>query len=267
IKGADEEELSQAAKDAVEEFKAYREGEQHVRDPDQPSGVGADSMAGTTVKEETPIFTPTKAHEKVVQSPLTRVLNNKISASASRLMDILVRHNFLKPTHYNGKGPLLKAGHGTLQDEIEFAHKTILRTMHDMSSDAKVKLKDRGIKMKASEIAMEAGRAARRGDVHEIPEIQEIAQRFREFMKEWGERANKMGLLTDEALKKVDSYFPRVYNLDKIVRNWDDWVDTIGAHFAKKAKYQDLEPAELIQIAEDIYQTLSGTQLYKPFPT
>ncbi len=263
IKGQSEEELSQAAREAVEDFKAFRESEQFVRDPNVSPGVGADAAARTTIKEETPIFTPTKGHEKVVPSPLTRTLRNGVSATASRLMDVLVRHNFLKPTHFNGKGPLLHAGHGTLQDEIEFAHKTILRTMADMSTDARVKLKERGIKMKDNEIAMEAGRSARRGDKHDIPEIQKIEEEFRRFMKEWGERANKVGLLTDEALAKVDSYFPRVYNLDKIVRNWNNWVDTIGAHFAKK--YPDLDPDDLVQIAEDIYEKLSSTQLHRPF--
>ena len=45
--------------------------------------------------------------------------------------------------------------------------------------------------MRESEIAMEAGRAAREGDKHKIPEIQKISEEFRRFMKEWGETRNK----------------------------------------------------------------------------
>ncbi|GAG27652.1 unnamed protein product, partial [marine sediment metagenome] len=107
--------------------------ERFYRPPGETPGIGAEVLGMTTMKEETPLWTPVKGHTNIIQSPLTRSLYNNISPAGARLPDTMVRHNYLKPTDYNGKSPLTNVSHGTLEDEIEVAVKTAFRTMTDMS--------------------------------------------------------------------------------------------------------------------------------------
>jgi hypothetical protein len=249
----------------LEELQAELDAPQYLRPLDEPPGVGSDISDFTTIKEETPIFNPSKGHTDIIQSPLTRNLYNGISASQSRFMDVLVRHNYLKETSFNGKAPLTKQNHATLQDEISFAESTFFREMTDQAVEAKEVLKKRNIKMHETEIAVEAGRAARRGDKHHIPEIQAIAENFRASMRDWGQRLNEQGLLSDEALADVDKYFPRIYDLNRIMRHWERWETLIARHFAQK--YPELDVLELRQIADDIFNTLNGNPVNRPYPT
>lgn len=74
-------------------------------------------------------------------------------------------------------------------------------------------------KMGPKEFHEEVGRAMRRGDTHEVPEVQQAAQDLRRIVFEpWKKRAIDAKLLPDDiGTETADSYFSRVYNKPRII--------------------------------------------------
>ncbi|PVE25435.1 hypothetical protein DC522_05945 [Microvirga sp. KLBC 81] len=83
-----------------------------------------------------------------------------------------------------------------------------------------------GEKLSFSQFDDEVGKAMRRGDQHEIPEVAEVAKWVRANVFEpWKERAIKLGMLPEGVdVKTAESYFTRSYNRDKITSRMSDFV-------------------------------------------
>ncbi|HZH50257.1 MAG TPA: hypothetical protein VEZ16_00095 [Microvirga sp.] len=83
-----------------------------------------------------------------------------------------------------------------------------------------------GEKLSFSQFDEEVGKAMRRGDQHEIPEVAEVARWVRgNVFEPWKERAIKLGMLPEGVdVKTAESYFTRSYNRDKITARMSDFV-------------------------------------------
>ena len=235
-----------------------------IRPLNESPGVGAEAYI-PSVKDETPFWTPTNVITTIIPTPLTRSLFNGISANLSRGMDLLKSHNYFKPTHLKGQGPLANQTTGTLEMEFEVAQKKAFAVMDDMAAEARKGLKTRGIKMTKDEISVAAGRAARLKKPHKEPEIQSIVDEARRSFDDWGRRAVDQGIATQAQIDAIDNYFPRIYDLMKISRNRGAWRKLIVTHFGRK--YPDMEKWELEQIPHQIYNTLNNTQMGNAHPS
>jgi hypothetical protein len=116
--------------------------------------------------------------------------------------------------------------------------------------------------MTYGEFAEAVGRAMRRGDVSDIPEVAVAARAMRDKLFDpLGNRAIEAGLLPDEiAVETATSYLSRIYNTTKISaqrpafeRILADWLPT-----TKSPELAGMDDLELRDIARQITDTLLG---------
>lgn len=88
-------------------------------------------------------------------------------------------------------------------------------------------------KLTYHEFKSEVGKALRRGDVHEIPEVQQAAQSFRSKVFEPGkQQAINAGLLdADVDVRTAQSYLTRVYNHELIEARRGQFKEILQRHF------------------------------------
>lgn len=89
-------------------------------------------------------------------------------------------------------------------------------------------------KLSYSQFKQEVGKAMRRGDAHDIPEVAEAAQAIRRrIFDPLKDQAIELGLLPEGVdVATADSYLTRVYNLEKIVENRNDFTRRLQDWFA-----------------------------------
>jgi hypothetical protein len=241
--------------------QAHAEAAEVMRNAARANAAGSgDSTAGA---QAVPALRPTLEGEKpltnlakwamFIRSPSLRLLNDRVSATASWAVDRLIPHNIMKAKHLRGE---TANPQGSLYGQIMQERERNTSAMILQVANAKKALAKAGKKFSLEEIGTMIGRAARQNDVPDHPELQGAVDQFRKIMDDWGERAKKQGIITEEALGSVESYFPRLYDVRKIGRNYDRWRQVLGAHFS--AKYPDLIQAELDDIASSVYNTLLG---------
>ena len=83
-------------------------------------------------------------------------------------------------------------------------------------------LASQGEKLTATGFRKEVGAALTNGDIHPIPQVQQVAQNLRKNLFDPAfKRGVDLGQFGEDLqLKNGKSYFTRVYQLDKIVKNW-----------------------------------------------
>lgn len=124
-------------------------------------------------------------------------------------------------------------------------------------------------KLTRSQFYEEIGKAMRRGDVHEIDEVQKAAQTMRrEVFDPLKERAIEANLLSEDVkVITADSYLTRLYNQELIVARRPEFELRIVNWLRKEQG--ELEEAEMIQIARDVTDNIlgqgGGRILYEPF--
>lgn len=254
------------------EMEAELDAPAYAPPTDEASTVGsASAMTDPTVKSERPHYTPTKHYsDYMMQSPVTRLLNNDTAGWASRYVDVMVPHNFLKDSHYDGTNALAGMDTATVHEEVQFAIADIFRTLTDASKNASRSLKKRGVNMSEQDVAIAAGQAARR---EENPiefakfedEVQEVALHFRRFYDEWGEREVAQDLLTPEARAENAKNYPRMYDLQTMLNKWDNWEKVMGKYFITRGL--DLDVEDIQYAAKSIYDTMSGTRIGNKYPS
>lgn len=224
----------------------------------RPLGESQSIGAGgpTTLADEKPVFNPVK--KIMIGSPTLRLVYDKYSAAASRAIDRLVPHNILKQKHLAGQA----AEETPLYSAIMQVREQNTATMVSGIRAARQALAKRGVRLSEDEIATMVGKAARRGDEHpEHAEITKLAAQFRKIADDWGGRAKKVGLISEEALESVSSYFPRIYDVRRISKNFGEWTNIIGKHFRKDNP--ELTDIEIEEIASSIHDTLMNNGVGK----
>lgn len=88
-----------------------------------------------------------------------------------------------------------------------------------------------------SQFNEEVGRALRRGDKHDVPEIQEAAQFYRRTVFDpFKEKAIKAGLFDEDvAVTTAESYLTRVYNQELTINQRSSFKDILLEHFGGQA--------------------------------
>ena len=113
-----------------------------------------------------------------------------------------------------------------------------------------------------SEFKEEIGKAMRRGDQHEIPEVAKAAQAFRKkVIQPLADRAQKAGLLGEGELdpKTAQSYFMRIYNKPKIIAKRPEFRKTLTDWLVSKEPADGRIRAELDDVADQIIDRILGT--------
>lgn len=111
----------------------------------------------------------------------------------------------------------------------------------------------------------EVGKAAIRGDKHPIPEVEQAAQSLRKniFDPLYNE-AIALGMTKEEALKTAQSYFTRLYDVDKIKNNRTEWDGIIGNWLRQERVKAQQELPELLQTAgKELEEEIDITDLPK----
>ncbi|RLD56786.1 MAG: hypothetical protein DRI97_06730 [Bacteroidetes bacterium] len=230
LAGAGTKRTLKALEDADKEIKDILDNGGPI-DMDQVGTAGAQRVKGTLKEEGTSLIGP-------AISPLTRLLKST-STSARNTVNRMLRHNFTL-----GKNKSVDADGNTQYKETSIPVEVeTTRTQQSLAGkylrtvNANHKLmKATGVKMKKPQFMKEVGRAMRRGDAHEIPEIAATAKQIRkDVINPVTKMYQELGELPDDLTAKyAKSYLPRVYDTKAIVKNMDRWLEMLTVHFTGK---------------------------------
>jgi hypothetical protein len=236
--------------------------------------------------------------ESLPFSPLARAHNATATAPKQLIGELMETPFFTKGQK---KGLSTTPTGGSVETRIK-AHDDKLSTFFNSVSDFYGKYRKGGRQAgeklyKFDEIRIEAGKAARRGDTHPIPEVAEMARSFRRTIVDpLTKMAQDLKLLPEKLdVQTATSYLTRLYNTSKINANrgynegqWDrivyDWIaekrgKALAIDEAKRTDAQKSAAAltdekirgEVIQITSDISGGSFGknpndlVKLAKPF--
>lgn len=118
-----------------------------------------------------------------------------------------------------------------------------------------------GGRLRKQQFLEETGKALRRGDTHEIPEVQELAKFYRSTVIEpLKERAIQAKLLPEDVdVATAASYFTRVYNTQKIKAKAPEFLDRVEAYLRRVIDREELaDEAEYRSVAMDIMNNILG---------
>lgn len=119
-----------------------------------------------------------------------------------------------------------------------------------------------GDKMSFSDFKVEVGKALRRGDAHAVPEVAEAAKGLRQrIFDPLKNEAIKLGLLPEGVeVTTAESYLTRVYNLEKIATNRNQFLDRLTDWFqmTQPRGEEALSRGELRAEAEKVTASLMG---------
>ncbi len=124
--------------------------------------------------------------------------------------------------------------------------------MGDIAAKLETMTGQRGDKLSQSEFNEEIAKAMRRGDKHDIPEIQEAAEQIRrEVFDPIKEKAIEEGLLDpDVAVKGSESYLTRMYNTEMIVQNRHQWNQILMDWLKRDAVEAAQKQGEILELKQ-----------------
>jgi hypothetical protein len=219
--------------------------------------IGAAKVREVTLEEET--LVSAGGLEKLPFSPLARVLNSP-SKNARVQMETLSENPLLFKKNLAGiaTGP----EGGSVETRVKLWDAALATPLVDLDQ-AYLAYRGKGFKITAAidtflggrkgklsfdDFRVEVGKAMRRGDVHEIPEVQQASRSFRKNLFDpLKDDAIKNGLLPDDVdVSTATSYLTRVYNTQKIIVErtaWDNklfnWMSTLRR--SNKARLDKLQ--------------------------
>lgn len=108
------------------------------------------------------------------------------------------------------------------------------------------------------DFAEEVGKAMRRNDEHEIPEVAQAAKDTRRLIFDpLFQRAQKAGLLPEGVkVQGADSYMMRQFDQQKIRADRPGWMKLLSDHFTG----QGVEPAEALDLAHQVDRNIGGSE-------
>lgn len=171
-----------------------------------PDSVGAQSVLGT-IEENTMVGG--KLAEFFSVGPGSRLLAARDPA-VREMVQKLVDIPFALAKHAKGKtvGPSVEARLGE--------YTKLWYTPYTEAKNSYKAYRQRGGEMKWREFDAEVGKAMRRGDFHNIPEVQSAAQAWRKSVDAVRDRAIEIGALSSKLeVKGAASYFPRAVDFSR----------------------------------------------------
>jgi hypothetical protein len=213
--------------------------------------VGAAKRDEVTLEEET--LVSAGGLEKLPLSPLARVLTSP-SLSGRVTMETLAENPLLFKKNLAGKatGPeggsvetrvkLWDVGLADSLSDLDKSYLSYRQARFKATAAIDTLMGGRKGKLSFDDFRVEVGKALRRGDKHEVPEVAQAAKNFRaKLFDPLKDAAIKEKLLPEDIeVSTATSYLTRVYNTQKIVAErgaWDgklfDWL-SIMRHSNKK---------------------------------
>jgi hypothetical protein len=240
--------------------------------------VGAAAKGGTSEQEG--------AAQKLYSSPVSPQLRllNSVSAVANRFINRSSRHQIATGNNV-GEVRQVRNANGELVDAVDAQGKKIIdyrengtpvevRSGRELAKiavnvqktlnasyksyvgtatkvGARLAARRKGM-MNLAEFREEVGRAMRKGDEHDVPEVKAAAQAFRETFDDIKTRSIELGLLPEGVKPKfAASYLTRVYNANYIRANRRAWDEMLLNHF-RKAGGDEYSEAEAKAVASDV---------------
>jgi hypothetical protein len=169
----------------------------------------------------------------------------------------LFDHNFLLGKELAGeaRGPVVERLMGVHQGQV-IRYNTSIRNAYksytglgtgpgsDIQAFAKAKTQG---KLSFAEFDREIGKAMRRGDVHQIPEVTKIAKEARQLMETRVQRMQELGILADDLDPKTSAtYFMRRYKINDIVENYDEFKGIVSDYL------KEVNPGKSLDEIDDI---------------
>lgn len=107
----------------------------------------------------------------------------------------------------------------------------------------------------------EIGRAMRRGDRHDIPEVQQAAKVWRDTVFDpLKQDAIDLGLLPDGiGVETASGYLNRVYNSEKIAARRGEFTSIVARWLKTQQSKEGWEDAEIFDLADEIVDRVLGT--------
>lgn len=124
-------------------------------------------------------------------------------------------------------------------------------------------------KLTFAQFKEEVSKATRRGDIHDIPEVQAAAQRLRKTtLNKLKNEAIDVGIMSEGVkVTTAPSYLTRLWNREMVTTNRDQFKKIVMG-WVKSQK--DLDMLDASEVAEDIIHHILGTPgariLYQPVP-
>lgn len=112
--------------------------------------------------------------------------------------------------------------------------------------------------MSRGDFAEEVGKAMRRNDEHDIPEVAQAAKDTRRLIFDpLFQRAQKAGLLPEGVkVQGADSYMMRQFDQQKIRADRPGWMKLLSDHFTG----QGVEPGEALDLAHQVDRNIGGSE-------
>ncbi|MEM7046025.1 MAG: hypothetical protein AAF442_00015 [Pseudomonadota bacterium] len=116
-------------------------------------------------------------------------------------------------------------------------------------------------KLDRQQFAQEIGRAMRRGDTHDIPEVAQAAQAYRRLVFDpLKDRAIQAKLLDEDVdITTATSYLSRSYNTDKIKARRPELGAIIARWLKTQPRHMDMADGEIEDLADEIIDRILGT--------
>lgn len=206
--------------------------------------VGAAKVVdyATLVKEANPKALPQWAVKglSLTRMPIFRGLATKYRESKD-----LARRMFASPLEYEKPlvGPsaeaLLKVDLQEITDSVGKVNKSV-QNLQGVTKGI-FRNERTALKQSTQDILEEAGKLYIKGGRHQLDEMNKIVQEFEKIANKAQTRLKEAGLLSEENIAKTletsgARYRPRVYNVERIQENFDEFVEDIAAKLRTKNK-------------------------------
>ena len=243
-------------------LKALEAADKEIRDIVENGGVGghagAAQVVGTAAEEGA------GAVPKLGLSPLTRLLSSA-SANARNVINRLARHNFF--VGKNKKEVMQPDGttkteysESSIPVEVDIArsHQKMAAYYLRQANAAYKEYRRTGGTLRRNQFMDEVGRTMRRGDKHESHVIEKLAGDIRTNVIDPVTKGfQELGDLPENLQSKFsESYLPRVYDIKKIKRDMDRWLEMLTVHFTGNKTPIN----EARQLAQDVTDSILGSR-------
>lgn len=197
-----------------------------------PRNVGAAQNILTSIQDETTLKNiGVSATEKGFSwlTPLTRTMQSP-SVNVRRVAQGLAENAFITQKNIDGVANEV-AVESLIKNKVAVRAYQVINSQKDSYKTYKQRVISEGGKaISKAEFNELVGKAMRRGDISDIPEVKEVAQQYRKVSDGLRDDMMRAGLLEEDQLVQGESYFHRVYNQQAIDKNYDKWIQTLTQH-------------------------------------
>jgi hypothetical protein len=248
---------------AINEIHELRRIISSIDDPKNPTRVAAKTKLDkklATFKRRQKIG---EAAFKQLSSPIEGLRSIKIRGLTSEFPTMRrVTNQLFESEFVTGKG-LKGIVDEPVETKIKIAHAQVIQLRKNIAksySEYKSKLEPGRTKMSYSEFNRRIGAAMNKGDVDSIPQIQKISQDLRKSINKSLKEMQELEILPEKLdIKGAASYFPRKYNIAKIVRERDLFENILIDHFQQGSNlHKPLDSAAAQLKAEEVVDNILG---------